>query len=178
MTAVRQAVSDNPNQVQRLDELRPSIDARLAEFKQVIEFGPSRLTEALATLQTARSRQLTALIEEKLGQFRQTELDLLGDRQQRARRDMIGTTLIAAAMAVLAMLSAALGAFLLRNQRSASQLRLANEELAVSHAHMRSILETVPDAMVIIDERGIIAPRRSSFSDSWLARPRGETSAC
>ena len=69
---------------------------------------------------------------------------------------MIGTTLIAAAMAVLAMLSAALGAFLLRNQRSASQLRLANEELAVSHAHMRSILETVPDAMVIIDERGII----------------------
>jgi two-component system sensor kinase FixL len=154
--ALRNAVFDNPNQVQRLDELRPSIDARLAELRQVVEFGPSRLNEALATLQASRSRPLTALIEEKLGQFRQTELALLGDRQQRAGRGNIATTLIAAAMAVLAMLSAALGAFLLRNQRSASQLRLANEELAVSHAHMRSILETVPDAMVIIDERGII----------------------
>ena len=154
--ALRNAVFDNPNQVQRLDELRPSIDARLAELRQVVEFGPSRLNEALATLQASRSRQLTGLIEEKLGQFRQTELALLGDRQQRAGREIIATTLIAAAMAVLAMLSAALGAFLLRNQRSASQLRLANEELAISHAHMRSILETVPDAMVIIDERGII----------------------
>jgi len=154
--ALQHAVSDNPNQVQHLDELRPSIDARLAELRQVVEFGPSRLNEALGTLQTARSRQLTALVAEKLGQFKQTELALLGDRQRLAGRDIVVTTLIAAAMAVLAMLSAALGAFLLRNQRSASQLRLANEELAISHAHMRSILETVPDAMVIIDERGII----------------------
>jgi CHASE3 domain sensor protein len=32
--ALRQAVSDNPRQAQRLDELSPSIEARLAEFKQ------------------------------------------------------------------------------------------------------------------------------------------------
>ena len=156
LEAVRQAVSDNPRQAQRLDELRPSIEARLAEFKQIIELGPTRLNEALAILQTARSRQLTALIEEKLGEFRQAELALLGERQQRANRDTIAATLIAAAMAVLAMLSAAIGAFLLKNQRSANQLRIANEELAISHAHMRSVLETVPDAMVIIDEKGII----------------------
>jgi two-component system, LuxR family, sensor kinase FixL len=44
-----------------------------------------------------------------------------------------------------------------------SQLRAANEELAKSRqallqgeAHLRSILETVPDAMVVIDERGLI----------------------
>jgi two-component system sensor kinase FixL len=43
------------------------------------------------------------------------------------------------------------------------QLRLANEELAKNHqalqegeAHLRSILATVPDAMVVIDERGLI----------------------
>ena len=138
LEALRQAVSDNPSQVQRLDELRPSIEARLAEFKQIVELGPTRLNEALAILRTAQSRQLTALIEEKLGQFRQAELALLGERQQRANRDTIVATLIAAAMAVLAMLSAAIGAFLLRNQRSANQLRVANEELAISHAHMRS----------------------------------------
>ena len=54
------------------------------------------------------------------------------------------------------MLSAAMGAFFLKNQRSARQLRVAHEELAISHAHVRSILETVPDAMVVIDERGMI----------------------
>jgi two-component system, LuxR family, sensor kinase FixL len=156
LAALRQAVSDNPSQVQRLDELRPGIEARLAEFKQIVELGPTRLTEALAILQTARSRQLTALIKEKVGQFRQAELALLGERQQRANLDTIVATLIAAAMAVLAMLSTAIGAFLLKSQRSANQLRVANEELAISHAHMRSVLETVPDAMVVIDEKGII----------------------
>jgi two-component system sensor kinase FixL len=156
LAALREAVSDNPGQVQRLDELRPSIDARLAEFKQTIELGPTRLNEALAILRTAQFRRLTSLIEEKLGQFRQAELTLLGERQQRAGRNTVVATLIAAVMAVSAMLSAALGAFLLRNQRSADQLRRANEELAISHAHMRSILETVPDAMVVIDEKGTI----------------------
>ena len=156
LEAVQHAISDNPGQVQRLNELRRNIDARLVEFKQIVELGPARLNEALAILRTARSRQLTALIEEKLGQFRQAELALLGDRQQRANRDTIVATLIAAVMAVLAMLSAAMGAFLLKNQRSARQLRVAHEELAISHAHVRSILETVPDAMVVIDERGMI----------------------
>jgi two-component system sensor kinase FixL len=83
-------------------------------------------------------------------------LALLDDRQQRANRDTIVVTLLAAVMTALAMLSAAMAAFLLRNQHSASQLRVANEELATSHAHMQSVLDTVPDAMVVIDQRGII----------------------
>jgi two-component system sensor kinase FixL len=96
------------------------------------------------------------VIEEGLGQFRQAELTLLDERQQRAGRSTVVATLIAAAMAVLAMLSAAMGAFLLRNQLSARQLSRANEELSISHAHMRSVLETVPDAMIVIDEKGTI----------------------
>jgi two-component system sensor kinase FixL len=156
LEASRQLVSDNLIQVQRLDELRPIVEARLAEFKQVVELGPAHSNDALEILRTARSRQLTALIEEKLGQFRQAEVNLLGERQQRASRETVVATLIAAVMVVLAMLSATMGAFLLRNQRSASQLRIANEELAISHAHLQSILETVPDAMVVIDERGTI----------------------
>jgi CHASE3 domain sensor protein len=128
LEALRQVVSDNPGQVQRVDELRPRIESRLAEFKQIVDFGPTRLNDALAILQTAQSRQLTTRIEETLGQFRQAELALLGARQRSANRDSVVATLIAAVMAVLAMLSAAMGAFLLRNQRSASQLRIAHEE--------------------------------------------------
>jgi two-component system sensor kinase FixL len=33
---------------------------------------------------------------------------------------------------------------------------VANEELALSHAHLQSVLETVPDAMIVIGERGTI----------------------
>jgi two-component system sensor kinase FixL len=87
-------------------------------------------------------------------------------------------TLIAAVMAVLAMLSAAMGAFLLRNQRSASQLRIAHEELAISHAHMRSILETVPDAMVVIDERGTIQSFSVTRSASWIRGRRCAGTEC
>ena len=156
LAAVRTAVSDNPAQLQRLDELGPGIESRLSELRQVVELGPARANEALAILRTARSRQLTATIEEKLGQFRQAELTLLADRQRRASRDTIAATLIAALMAVLAMVCAAMGAFFLRDQRSARELRAANEQLALSHAHLRSVLATVPDAMIIIDEGGII----------------------
>lgn len=124
LEASRQLVSDNLIQVQRLDELRPIVEARLAEFKQVVELGPAHSNDALEILRTARSRQLTALIEEKLGQFRQAELNLLGERQQRASRETVVATLIAAVMVVLAMLSATMGAFLLRNQRSASSFVL------------------------------------------------------
>jgi len=156
LAALRTTVSDNPSQVQRLDELSPSIEARLGEMRQIVELGPTRFNEALVVLRTAQSRQLAALIAEKLGQFTQVELTLRSERQQRADRDTPGTTLIAALMAALAVLSAAMGAFLLKGQRSANQLRLANRELAISHAHLQSILETVPDAMVVIDERGTI----------------------
>jgi two-component system sensor kinase FixL len=67
LEALRQTVFDNPSQIHRLDELRPSVEARLAEFKQIVELGPMRSNEALAMLHTARSRQLTVLIEEQLG---------------------------------------------------------------------------------------------------------------
>jgi PAS domain S-box-containing protein len=156
LDSLRTTVSDNPGQVQRLDDLRLSVEARLAEFRQAIELGPTRLGEALAILRTARSRPSTALITEKLEQFTQVELTLRDERQQRADRDTLATTLIAAVMTALAVLSAALGAFLLKGQRSTSQLRVANQELAISHAHLQSILRTVPDAMVVINDKGAI----------------------
>ena len=54
LETLRQLVSDNPPQIRRLDELRTSIDARLAELAQVIELGPSHADEALAILKSAR----------------------------------------------------------------------------------------------------------------------------
>ena len=156
-------VSDNADQTQHLHELRGSIEARLAEFGQVIALGPSRQVEALEVLKTARSRQLTPKIENQLAQLRHTEFALLDERQQTADRVAVFGTFIAAAMGLLALLSAGIGAFLLERQWTVSQLRAANTELAQSRdslknreAHLEAILATVPDAMVIIDDNGLI----------------------
>lgn len=156
-------VSDNPVQSQRLEDLTASLNARLGEFKLAVDYGPGRLNEALAILSTARFRQLTPHIEGLLAQFRQAEFELLEARQQTANRNAVLATFFAAGMTVLALLSSAFGAYFLERQRAISQLRAANEELTKSQenlkrreAHLHSILATVPDAMVIIDEKGII----------------------
>jgi two-component system sensor kinase FixL len=163
LETLKALVSDNPVQGQRLEDLTASLNARLGEFKQAVDYGPGRLNDALAILTTARFKQLTPHIGGLLGQFTQTELELLESRQQTANRNAVLATLLAAGMTVLALLSSAFGAYFLERQRAISQLRAANEELTKSQenlkrreAHLHSILATVPDAMVIIDEKGII----------------------
>jgi PAS domain S-box-containing protein len=163
LESLKQLISDNPVQTQRLNELRPNIEARLAEFKQAIEFGPARLNEALAILTTARSRQLTPQIEQQLGQLRQAELSLLTERQNSAERVTLLVTFFASAVGILGLLSAAFGSFHLERQRTINQLRAANEDLTKSQealrnreAHLQAILATVPDAMVVIDSEGLI----------------------
>ena len=153
---LRRSVPDNPAQLARVDTLYATVEARLLEIQQVIAAGPTHLSEALAGLRAAQTRQLTSQIDQQLQQFTQTELNLLRERQRRSDRDATLATLITVALAVLATISAALGIFVVRNQRSADQLRAANQELSISHAWSQSILRTVPDAMVVIDQNGII----------------------
>jgi len=160
---LRQLVSDNPVQIHHVDELRTSIDARLTELEQVVELGPSRLDEALAILKTARSKQLTPRIEAQLGQLRQTELSLLKARQQSHQHVTLMVAVLTGALCVLALLSAAFGTYFLQRQRTMNQVQATNLQLATSQeglksreAHLRAILATVPDAMVVIDERGAI----------------------
>jgi two-component system sensor kinase FixL len=163
LATLRRLTADDPAQIARLDDLRRNIDARLAEFAQVVALGPSHLQEALSILSTARSRQLTPLIENKLGELRDAELKLLEDRQQSVDRSAVLATVSTGAMVILALLCAAIGAYLLERRRTVAQLQVANDELARSasdlsnrEAHLRAILDTVPDAMIVIDERGII----------------------
>lgn len=125
--------------------------------------GPSRLEEALAILKTARSQQLTPRIETQLAQLRRTELSLLDARQQNHQHVTLLVTVITGALVTLAVWSASFGAYFLQRQRTMDQLSAANQQLSASQdglrsreAHLQAILATVPDAMVIIGEDGII----------------------
>ena len=120
---LKQLISD-PVQILHLDELHASIDARLTELEQVVELGPSGLDEALAILKTARSKQLTPRIETQLGQLRQTELSLLDARQQNHRRVTLLATAITGPLGMLALLSAAFGAYFLQRQRTMDLVKL------------------------------------------------------
>jgi two-component system sensor kinase FixL len=161
ISALRSVTFDNPVQTKRVDDLRGNVDARLDELKRAIEFGPIHLADALAVLATARSRQLTPEIEREIAGIRQAELNLLEQRRRSADQRVTLTTFSAAALSVVAVLAAAIGGFLLERQSAIGELRAANEQLSRSRddleereAHLQAILATIPDALVVIDERG------------------------
>ena len=94
---------------------------------------------------------------------------MLEARQQRADESVTWATFSAAALSIFVVMGAAIGAFLLERQSAMAELRAANDQLAGSRddlaereAHLEAILATVPDAMVVIDEHGLI----QSFSSA------------
>jgi PAS domain-containing protein len=125
------------------------IDARLRVFAEVVELGPGRRDEALAILASERARQSVSLISETLEAMRLVETDLLAQREKSADRAAVYTTVIASALALLAMLGAFSGAYLLQRQRTLGQLRSAK-------TYLEAILATVPDAMIGFDRAGTI----------------------
>jgi two-component system, LuxR family, sensor kinase FixL len=140
---------DSGEQKQRLQSLQGMIDARLRVFAEVVELGPARRDEALATLASERARQSVSLISETLEALRLVETDLLAQREKSADRAAVYTTVIASALALLAMLGAFSGAYLLQRQRTLGQLRSAK-------TYLEAILATVPDAMIGFDRAGTI----------------------
>ncbi|MBW8816013.1 MAG: PAS domain S-box protein [Caulobacterales bacterium] len=75
-------------------------------------------------------------------------------------------------LAVFAALTIGIGLVGWRMQRDAISVRRIVEDLKASEAHLKSILDTVPDAMIVIDERGVM----QSFSTA-AERQFGWTSA-
>ena len=160
---LQQVTSDNVAQTQRLEKLRANLDDRLSEFARAVALGQEHLEEALALLKSARNRQLTPQIEAQLAEMRNAELRLLDKREERVRRVVILATVLSAAMSILALLAAAIGAHILQREQGLEQLRASNtrlaasrEELRLREAHLQAVLDTVPDAMVVIDDMGTI----------------------
>ena len=149
---------DSGEQRQRLQNLQGMIDARLNAFAQVVELGPARRDEALAILASERGRQSTSLITRTLDGMRRVETDLLVEREKSADRAAVYTTITASALALLAILGAFVGAYLLQRQRTLTELRSAK-------TYLEAILATVPDAMIGFDSAGTI--------DSFSATAQG-----
>lgn len=129
LDAIERLAGDNRDQERRLAELRPMIEARLAEYEQAIAAGPPQLNVALAVLTSARSTGLTARIEAALGEMRGAELSLLALRQNRVDRISMLVAGFAIASSTLAVILAAFGALLLQRHRDERTLREVQSEL-------------------------------------------------
>jgi len=147
--ALDSLTADEPGQAHRLRDLRTMIQSRLDAFARAVELGPARREEALAVLAAERQPQAAATVTGAFETFRGIETDLLVQRKSSADRAAVYTTVTASAMALLAILGAALGAYLLQRERTLVELR-ANK------TYLEAILATVPDAMIAFDQAGAI----------------------
>ena len=164
LQVLEKSLSTDAAQRQRLEALRGLIDARLANFAQAVELGPSRRDEALAILTSERNqRRLTPLISDRLEEMRRVEADVLAEQEAGFNRAAAWTTATAIAMTLLAIASTAFGVFLFKRQQALVQLRSTNEQLQAAQSslisretYLEAILATVLDGMIEIDRAGII----------------------
>ncbi len=129
LDALQRLVADNAAQLQHVNELRQLVAARLSEFKQAIDLGPSRLQDALAIIRTAKEKGLTPAVRQRLQQLRQAELNLLRERQHRVERAVTLSSGLAIGAGILSLASAALGVFLFVRQRDQHRIRELQTEL-------------------------------------------------
>lgn len=130
-------VADSADQHERLGELRPILQARLDELRQVVALGPAQMTAALAIVQSAKQHELTRTIRNRLETVRQAELDLLHQRQERASSDTRLAIALATGLAVLALVSASIGLMLFQHARNVHREKeLRTELIHVSRLNM------------------------------------------
>jgi len=59
----------------------------------------------------------------------------------------------------------------LQNNNDITRLKRAQTELATREAHLRSILDTVPEAMIVIDEQGLVTSFSAAAANLFGYRP-------
>jgi len=103
--AVERLTVDNPGQQRRLRELRPLIDARVAELDRVRRLAEGgRTDDAMTAIRTNRGKRLMDQIRSRIDTFRDVEQRLLEARAARADRGtllLLGITLAGLALIVV-----------------------------------------------------------------------------
>ena len=122
-------VVDNPEQVSRLDALRPILAQRIDRFETAIAADPATRAQLSTPDQVKTGQALRKQIRAGLDAFRTNEVALLSERQESANRAVSLSIWLVAAIVILSGLTAALGIFLLQRERGQQRIRELQLEL-------------------------------------------------
>ncbi|MFO1448943.1 MAG: PAS domain S-box protein [Opitutaceae bacterium] len=150
---LRRLVADNPQQVERLNNLVSLIDAQLAFGRAVIEARRvDGFAAADALTRTLRGQQLHDQVALRVAEMKQVEDTLLVERQKRAARSVTLTRGIILAGGLLAL---GLGGIALATIRRDFAARLrAETALRQSENSLDVTLHSIGDAMLATDTDG------------------------
>jgi PAS domain S-box-containing protein len=155
ITELKKFTEDNQEQQRRLQLLNEQINVKLSELKRALDaYQSGGFDAARQIVETNIGYDTMQVITQLIGFTISTEFKLLQERQTRAAEDQTTSarmSILAGALALVTMLTGIILLMLNLNQVARAQaVSVENEE------RFRSLLESAPDAMVVVDEEGMI----------------------
>jgi len=155
LAELKKLTEDNPEQQRRLGLLEEQINIELSQLKRSVDARQNEGFDAARQVVANNITQNTMrTIGQSIGFVISTEYSLLDKREARVAEGQTASTRITVLAAVLALTIMIAGIVLLMlNLHRVARTQIVSRE---NEERFRSLLESAPDAMVVVDQDGII----------------------
>jgi two-component system sensor kinase FixL len=172
MRSLTDLVGDNPDQLSRLDALKPILAQRMDRFERAIATDPAARSQLATPDQVKIGQALRKQVRAGLDEFRSNELAMMGDRQANADRAIGRSIWLVTAIVILSALTAALGIFLLQRERGLQRIR----ELQIELHHLSRVTTMGQTASMLAHEINQPLSATTNYLEASRRVLEGETS--